>query len=285
MQRPGPDPLRSVTIDGLRVAYAETNPSIGETVVLLHGYLGSHKVWRHQIAGLADRYRIVAPDWFGWGRSERNPAAKYDYDTEVTRLASLLDALDARGAAVVGHDYGGFLALGLAVRSPQHIGRLAIVNSRASGTFTPTWKAIFGTLSRACRSTIGRRIFESLPLATIHRRSFLPMLRSGIFDADVLEDYVGWMQSDPRGPAFFASFMAQYRVAVRSELRHGLPAIECPTAIVWGARDPYISRGVAEELARDIPGADLTMIEDAGHFLPEERPKEVLEAIDRLMRT
>jgi pimeloyl-ACP methyl ester carboxylesterase len=278
-------PPRAVTIDGLRLSYTETNPPGGETIVLLHGYLGSHKVWRHQIAALGKRYRIVAPDWFGWGRSERNPAAKYDYDTEVARLAALLDALDARRAAVVGHDYGGFLALGLAVRSPQHIGRLAIVNSRASGTFTPTWRVIFGTLSRACRSTAGRRIFESLPLAGIHRRSLLPLVRAGIFDADVLEDYVGWMQSDPRGAAFFASFMAQYRVAVRPELGRGLSSIDCPAAVIWGARDPYVSRRVAEELARNIPNARLTMIEDAGHFLPEERPAAVSEAIDRLMRT
>jgi pimeloyl-ACP methyl ester carboxylesterase len=277
-------PLRSVTVDGLRLSYLETNPQGGETVVLLHGYLGSHKVWRHQIPVLGERYRVVAPDWFGWGRSERNPAAKYDYDTEVARLARLLETLDARGSTIVGHDYGGFLALGLAVRSPEHIGRLGIVNSRASGTFTPTWKAILGTLSRVCRSPAGRRIFEASPLARIHRRSLLPLVSAGIFDTDVLEDYVGWMQSDPRGPAFFASFMAQYRVAIRPELRRGLSSIGCPTAVVWGARDPYVSRSVAEELARKIPGAELTMNEDAGHFLPEERPHEVTDAIARLVR-
>ena len=200
------------------------------------------------------------------------------------RLAGFLDAVDAGRSTVVGHDYGGFLALGLAVRSPEHIGRLAIVNSRASGTFTPTWKAIFGTLSRVCRSPAGRRIFEVSPLARIHRRSLLPLVRAGIFDADVLEDYVGWMESDPRGPAFFASFMAQYRVAIRHELRRGLSSIDFPSAVIWGAQDPYVSRRVAEELAREIPTAELTMIEDAGHFLPEERPKEVTEAIERLIR-
>ena len=63
-------PLRSVAIDGLRLSYVETNPRGGQTVVLLHGYLGSHKVWRHQLPVLSERYRVIAPDWFGWGRSE-----------------------------------------------------------------------------------------------------------------------------------------------------------------------------------------------------------------------
>lgn len=99
---------RTILVDGTRLAYVASGPEDAEVVVLLHGYVGSHLTWRHQIAPLSQRYRVIALDWFGWGNSERNPELAYDYDTEVARLTRVFDALGVTRATLVGHDYGGF---------------------------------------------------------------------------------------------------------------------------------------------------------------------------------
>ncbi|MFQ5459009.1 MAG: alpha/beta fold hydrolase, partial [Myxococcota bacterium] len=89
---------------GARIACFAAGDPAAEPVVLLHGYMGSHHTWRHQIAPLARRHRVVAVDWPGGGRSSRNPALRYDYDTETARLGSLLDALEIRECNLFGPD-------------------------------------------------------------------------------------------------------------------------------------------------------------------------------------
>ena len=70
--------------EGARLAVFEQGE--GEPVLMLHGYVGSHLTWRHQMPALAERYRVIAPDWTGWGRSGRDPSLDYRFETELARL-------------------------------------------------------------------------------------------------------------------------------------------------------------------------------------------------------
>jgi len=278
--------MERLEIDGTSLAYVDSGDSGAggaEPVVLLHGYLGSHRTWRHQIEPLSRSHRVIAPDWFGWGESGRDAALAYDYDTEVGRLGRVLDALGLESCNLVGHDYGGFLALGLCQRQPARVRRLALLNSRAHRTFKPAWYAIFGAVGLAARAPVLPDLLRRLPLTRIHRRLMRPLVDAGIFDRPSLDSYIGWMSSDPEGPAFFTRFYHQYRVAARPELAAGLGSIRCPTAVIWGARDEYLSFDIAQELERDIPRAKLTPIYEAGHFVTEHRPAEVTAALGELL--
>ena len=84
---------RRLSIDGTTLAYVERGDGAGEPIVLLHGYLGSHLSWRHQLAPFDVGYRVLALDWFGWGDAGRSVTLQYDYDSEVDRLRRVLDAL------------------------------------------------------------------------------------------------------------------------------------------------------------------------------------------------
>ncbi|MEV6960742.1 alpha/beta hydrolase [Streptomyces sp. NPDC051207] len=279
-QHPGArtEPTRTIMVDGARVACWESGPPDGEPVLLLHGYPVSHDCWRHQIPELSHKHRVIAPDLLGWGRSDRPLDLRFDFDTEVARLGRLLDALACPSVNLAGHDYGGFLALGLAQDHPGRVRRLALLNTRAHATFTPRWHAAFGLLTLAGRTPGVRSLAARLPLAAVHRRALGPLVRRGHLDDEVLNDYIGWMET-VEGRRWLLHYFSDYRVAARPELRRRLSGITCPTAVIWGRADTYLSPTIALELARHIPGAELTMLEDAGHWTMEEHPARVTAAL------
>jgi pimeloyl-ACP methyl ester carboxylesterase len=269
-------------LDGARVACWEAGPADGEPVVLLHGYPSNHRVWRHQVPALAREHRVIAPDLLGWGQSERPLHLRFDYETEVGRLGRLLDALGIERCNLFAHDYGGFLSLGFVQANPERVSRLAILNSRSHRTFVPRWYAAFGLCTLVGRTPGLRAVAARLPLGEANRRGLAPLLERGYVDREQLEDYVGWID-EPDGRRWLLHFFGDYRVAARPELVDRLGEIRCPTAVIWGRRDPYLQAEVAEELAEQIRDAELTMLDGAGHFVMEERPADVTVALEELL--
>jgi pimeloyl-ACP methyl ester carboxylesterase len=121
-----------------------------------------------------------------------------------------------------------------------------------------------------------------MPLAEINRRALTPLLKRGCISPELLESYVGWME-ELHGRRWLLHFFGDYRVATRPELRRRLGEIRCPAAVIWGREDPYLRAEIAEELAAQIPEAELTILDDTGHFVMEERPAQVTEALLRLL--
>ncbi|AXB41640.1 alpha/beta fold hydrolase [Amycolatopsis albispora] len=273
---------RSVSVDGARVAVTELGDPAAEPVVLLHGYPANHLSWRHQLAGLAERHRVVAPDLLGWGDSERRLDLRFDYHTEVDRIGMLLDALEIGSCNLFGHDYGGHLALGFAQRHPDRVRRLAILNSRAHRTFVPQWYAIFSLVGLLGRSPLAGVFARLLPVGMINRVGLRGVLRAGVIDRATLDSYLGWMSTSD-GARWVLHFFGDYRVPERRDLADDLSAIRCPAAVIWGTEDAYLRTSIAEELAAGIPGAELTLLDGTGHFVMEEAPDAVLAALQKLL--
>ena len=269
-------------LDDARLACWEAGPAEGEPIILLHGYPANHRCWRHQIPALAREHRVIAPDLLGWGESERPLHLRFDYETEVARLGRLLDALGIDQCNLVAHDYGGFLSLGFTQANPERVRRLAILNSRSHRTFVPRWYLAFGLFTLAGRTPGVRAGAVRLPLGEMNRRGMASLVKGGYVEPELLEAYVGWMD-EAEGRRWLLHFFGEYRVPARAELRERLGEIRCPTAVIWGRRDPYLSPTIAEELAERIPDAELTMIEDAGHFVMEERSADVSTALEELL--
>ncbi|MET9985149.1 alpha/beta fold hydrolase [Streptomyces rochei] len=284
-QSPGTDHqprTRQIAVDGARVACWESGPPDAEPVLLLHGYPADHHCWRHQVPPLSRGHRVITPDLLGWGRSERPLHLSFDYDTEVARLGRLLDALELDSVNLAGHDYGGFLALGFAQRHPGRVRRLAVLNSRAHATFTRPWYAVFTLTGIVARTPALRPAALRLPYAALHRRTFGPLVRAGHLTPDLLHHYLDWMDT-PEGRRWLLHYFADYRTPPRADLRRGLAAVTCPTAVVWGRSDPYLSPSIATELAETVPAAELTLLPGTGHWVMDERPAEVTAALRRLL--
>jgi pimeloyl-ACP methyl ester carboxylesterase len=268
---------RDVKIEGARVAVFEAGA--GEPCVLLHGYPQSHHCWRRVVPALAESHRVIAPDWPGWGESERSLAQALDYDAEVERIGALLDALGLVRANLLAHDYGGFLALGFAIRHPERLLRLAILNSRAHRTFPLGPYLQFAALSLFARAP---RLFARLPLHAQHRRSLAHHVANGEWSSEDLERYLAFLKTAD-GVRWLAHFFAHYRVAVRPELAEGARAIRVPTAVIWGDADPYCPFAIAEDLGARIPQARVVRVRGADHYVMEERPGDVTAGLRELL--
>jgi pimeloyl-ACP methyl ester carboxylesterase len=251
----------------------------GEPVLLLHGYPQSASCWRHQIPALAQRYRVIAPDWPGFGRSDP-PETPATYDAEVDRIDRLVDSLGLDRFNLVAHDYGGFLGLGYALRRPDRVMRLALLNTRAHSIFRP-WFYRFSQGQRwAAIHAPG--VLGRLPLQRLHHIALRPYRMLGCFDDALEDEYLSWMDT-PRGRNTFVEFFTHYHLPAVPELSAGLGRIDCPTAIIWGDRDRYIPFAIARELADRIPGATLTQLTGGDHYIMEERPAEVTDALLELL--
>src|SRR5258708_10132657 len=115
-----------VETNGVRLHYVAAGS--GPLVLLLHGFPEFWYSWRHQLPALAIRSRVVAPDLRGYTLSDK-PQTGYDLTTLINDISGLVAALGERRAHVVGHDWGGALAWALAIRDPDRVERLAILNA------------------------------------------------------------------------------------------------------------------------------------------------------------
>lgn len=273
-------PRRDLYVDGLRLAVYEAGT--GEPILLLHGYPQSHWCWRHIIPALAPTHRVIAVDWFGWGDSERASAAAGDHQTDVERIGRLLDALQVNRVNLFAHDYGGYIGLGFAVRHPARLMRLAILNSRAHRTFPMPSYALFGALSAIERSPFRERVFRALPLYSMHRRSLQSYIANGSWSVDDCERYLVWLRN-AEGRDWLGQFYRNYRVGVRRELAAGCAGIRIPASIVWGDADPFCPFSIAQDLSAHIPNAKLVCIEGGDHYIMEQKPDDVITALQALL--
>ncbi|MEE6176039.1 alpha/beta fold hydrolase [Mycobacterium sp. 050134] len=253
----------------------------GDPVLLLHGYPQSASCWRHQIPALAADYQVVAPDWPGFGRSEP-PATPPNYDDEVQRLDRLVQRLGWQRFNLCAHDYGGFIGLGYAVGHPERVQRLALLNTRAHGIFRPWFYRVSLAQSGIARDRRLSAAARRVPLGALHHWALARYRRKGCFDNALEAEYLGWMDT-PRGKRTYWEFFAHYPVSAVPWLADRLSTIACPVAVIWGDRDPYIPFGTARELAERIPGATLTRLRGADHYVMEERPDEVTDALRNLL--
>ncbi|OBG27540.1 alpha/beta fold hydrolase [Mycobacterium sp. 852002-51057_SCH5723018] len=253
----------------------------GEPVLMLHGYPQSASCWRHVIGALAENHYVVAPDWPGFGRSDP-PATAPTYDNEIDRLERFVQRLGWRRFNLCAHDYGGFIGLGYVIRHPERVQRLALLNTRAHGIFRPWFYRFSLGQHWAATQPVVSAAAQRLPLAALHHIVLARYRSIGCFDTALEAEYLGWMNT-PQGRRTFWEFFAHYSVPAIGWLADGLATISCPAAVIWGDRDPYIPFDTARELADRMPDARLIRLPGADHYVMEERPREVTDALLSLL--
>ncbi len=249
----------------------------GPTVVLLHGIPGSGRSWIGVAELLAPRRRVVVPDLIGFGASARST------DIDVLHAAGQAAALDevlahlaVDRAVVVGHDFGGPVALTLARRRPELVGGLGLLATNAFGD-TPIPFPLSAVTWARLGPPAGRILF-SRPSLRWMIRSGAGSSRSGI---DV-EGAVG--DRDQRRSIRLIFEGSLTRLAdLYGPIQDGLGRIGVPTLVGWGERDPFFSVDQGRRTAAAIPGARFRLYGGAGHFLPEERPREVASDVAQLV--
>ena len=240
----------------------------GEPVVLLHGIPGSGAIWEAVTRRLTQR--VVVPDLIGFGRSPR--AVGIDDLDPVAQVTALEQALAGAGvgrAVFAAHDYGVPVALTLYGRRPDLFAGLVLAAGNAF-TDTPIPLPIRAVTWPLVGGIAGRLLFSGPSLAL--------MLRQGSTVALDRERYLG---DDAQRRAIAAIFTAALRELERryAELEAVLTRVDVPTVVIWGDEDPFFPLREGERLAAAIRGARLRVVEGRGHFLPEEAPVALADAI------
>ncbi len=242
-------------LGGARIHYQDAGHG-KQAVVLLHAFPLHSGMWSRQIAALAKRYRVLAPDYRGLGRSAPGPAAS-TMDLLATDVVALLDHAGVRRAVFAGLSMGGYLAFELYRRSAGLFRGLALCDTRASAD-TPE--------AAANREKFAQTTLEK-GLAWVADEMTPKLLRPGPEPAVVKEVRSLIGGGTPAGVA-----AAQRGMARRPDSTPTLAAIACPTLVVVGAEDGLTPRSDAEAIAKAVRGATLAIIPGAGHLSNVENP-------------
>ena len=256
--------------------YAAGSRGVGEPVILLHGFPSSGHLWRDVVPLLPAGHRIIVVDLLGYGRSDPVRGEKVDVQGHAGRIVAVLDELGVDRAAVVGHELGGGVAQSLAVDSPARVSRLCLVSSVAFNA----WPIRILRVARRLMP-ITRLMSQSLLRSFIRSeliRGFADR-EAGSHDLDV---FLRAFESSDGRETLIAHLSALECSATRA-LAPRLKDVRVPTAIVWGANDPLLSRGVGERLQSTISGSTLTVVPGARHFVPLDKPHAVAAAVTALL--
>jgi pimeloyl-ACP methyl ester carboxylesterase len=274
-----PRPFRA-SANGLRFTGLEAGPADGPPVLLLHGFPECSIGWRHQLPALAAAgFRAVAPDLRGYGGSDKPPrVADYRVEVLAADVAGLIDHLGGR-AAVVGHDWGGIVAWHAAMACPGRITRLAVLNAphplaylrelRWSTQLLRSWYAFAFQLPWLPEALL--RLGDFSQLRRLWRDG---PARLDPRPADVAADYARAFAP----PGALTAALNYYRAAFRggpAGARTAVRTIDVPTLLIWGDRDPYLVRGLAEGLEAWVTNLRVEHLPAATHWVQHDEPARV----------
>ena len=255
--------------EGLRMHYVDEGE--GAPVLLFHGEPTWAYLYRKVIPQITPVARCIAPDYFGFGRSDKPVAREwYSYDTHAASLERFVDELDLRDVTAVMQDWGGPLGMRLAVERPDRIARLVVMNTGIFSGRPPsdTWLR-FRELVRRTDTN-----FEPGQLIRITCTTELPDDVVAAYDAPfpTPESKTGVLMFPEQVPTEPDHPSARTMLDVREKLSRW----DRPALVFFGDSDPIFSPRVAERIAELIPGAELQEpVVGAGHFLQEDAGEEV----------
>lgn len=255
--------------DGLRLHYLDEGS--GDPVLLLHGEPTWSYLYRKVVPPVAAVARAVAPDYFGFGRSDKPLRLEdYSYDFHYGSLERLVEQLDLWRLTVVCQDWGGPIGLRLAVERPERVARLVIMNTGigAGRAPSPEWLRF--------REFVRRVGTDLIPGQLI--RSTCP----GGLEDEIAEAYdAPWPVPESKAgilafPEHVPTELEHPSTAKLLEVRDALSRWEKPALVLFGDADPIFSPRVAKHFVERIPGAiGPELVAGAGHFLQEDAGEQV----------
>jgi haloalkane dehalogenase len=265
--------------DGLRMHYVDEGS--GGPVLLFHGEPTWSFLYRKVIPPLARVARVLAPDYFGFGRSDK-PVERdwYSYDTHYASIERFVDELDLRGLTLVVHDWGGPLGLRLAAERPDRVDRLVITNTGLYAGRPPSEQWL------QFREFVRRVGTELRPgqLVRITCVTDVPDEVVAAYDAPhpTPESKTGLLMF----PELVPTEPDHPSAATMTRVREVLAGWHDPALVIFSDSDPIFSPRVGERFAELIPGAEVgEPLAGAGHFLQEDKGEELGERIAAWLRS
>ena len=239
----------------------------GPPIVLVHGTPSWSILWRNVVPLLAGRLSVYVLDLLGYGDSERRDGQDVSITAQGRLLAELLDLWGLDEPGLVGHDIGGATVLRAHLVEGRPVGAIALVDAVALNPWnTPTTMHIREHLD--AYRTMPAHIYEEVVKAHLRTAVYRPL------DDETLAAYLRPWQGE-EGQATYFRKIEQWTEEDVGALEPLLQTLAVPVRLVWGEEDRWLARSVAERLRAAIPGAELGVVPDAGHFAPEDAPEAV----------
>lgn len=271
---------RTTTVNGLEVFYREAGDPEAPTVVLLHGFPTSSHMFRRLIPALADRYHLIAPDHIGFGQSAMPALSDFPYTFEaLTDVTSgLLQHLGIDRFAVYVQDYGAPIGWRLALQAPDRVTAIITQNGNAyeEGFVKPFWDGVFAYAQAPGPDTEAPMRGALTPEITrwqyvngvadpslvspdnwVHDQALLDRPGNDEIQLKLFRDYPTNVELYPRVHQYFRD-------------------LQVPLLAVWGANDEIFGPDGAKAFARDLPQAEIHLLE-SGHFALESHLETIAE--------
>ena len=280
---PKPIEVQYLTVHGHRRAYVKTGS--GPALLLLHGLGCDHTTWLPVIAALSRRYTVIAPDLLGHGKSDK-PRADYSVGGYANGVRDLLTVLGVDKVTVVGHSFGGGVAMQFAYQFPERTERMVLVAPGGLGPeVSPAIRAI--TLP-GFHQAMGVVTLPGLRHLTTAGLRMLAM--SGLPQARDLDEVAEIVDSfkDPqtrRAIRHVVSAVVDWKGQIITMVDRAYLTQAMPMCVIWGTEDsviPVKHAGIASEFA---PGATVEVIANAGHFPHKDHPQRFVKIVDEFIRT
>lgn len=241
----------------------------GPPVVLLHGMPSWGYVWSSVLPALASRFRILIPDFAGFGYSDKRDSFDRSLTSQEAMIERWMDAIGLQRAAFVGHDIGGGVALRLATLHPSRVDRLSLINSICYDSWP-------GGLMLPLSHPESHRRLSSRRLMMLLKRG----LRKGFSSPN--DEHLGGLLA-PYATEIGKLSLIRNAVALNTnltaEISRLLHQLRVPSLVVCGEDDPFQLMKYGSRLASDIPGAQLVRLQKARHFVMLDKPEIISDCL------
>jgi pimeloyl-ACP methyl ester carboxylesterase len=247
-------------------------------LVLLHGQPGSPADWQPVTARLPAQLHAIAVDRPGYG-SSRLPAGGFAANARV-----VFDDLDARGitrAVLVGHSYGGGVALAAAALAPRRVEAVILLASVGPGCVSGWDKLLAAPGTGQLCALVAWRLTPWMARAWLAWLAWTARRRGRPLRPDEHVNWQVWGYAGRGHRPLWRTFLTEQRALLRElgELGHAISSVQVPVLLLADPRDTLVPLDTARRIARALPDARLQLVEGAGHHLPRRAPDAVADAI------
>ncbi|BBD60191.1 alpha/beta hydrolase fold protein [Nostoc sp. HK-01] len=264
-----------VKIDSLEWFYREAEP-IGQSdlvpVILLHGIVSQSYSWRNILPALASQgTRAIAPDWIGYGFSSMPEKRDFAYTPEafITALERFIQALKIEKFSLVVQGFLGSVGLQYALRHPEQIANIAILNAPISTTAKLPWKI------KQMGLPLAGEMMTQDPLLV--DRTLEGGSRYRIEDKDLDIYRRPFLKTSAAGRGLLSTIRNLQLPEAMTEIESGFQKWEQPILLQWGMIDPWLSIDIAQKFSDSVPNAELVKLNNVGHYPQEHYHKTILE--------
>ncbi|MEI6370011.1 MAG: alpha/beta fold hydrolase [Nostocales cyanobacterium ELA608] len=262
-----------ITVDSLEWFYREAEP-IGRSdlipVLLLHGIVSQSYSWRNVIPSLAAQgTRAIAPDWIGYGFSGKPEKQDFAYtpDAFITALAGFVEALELERFSLVVQGFLGSVGLQYALRYPEKIANIAILNTPISTSAKIPWKI------KQMGLPLAGDIITQDPLLVDRTLESGSCYRIEDQDLDVYRK--PFLKSSAAGRSLLTTIRNLQIETAMIEIENGFKNWQQPILVQWGMIDPWLSINIAETFVQSVANGEIIKLNSVGHY-PQEHYHEVI---------